>query len=600
MATILEVELRGKISDLKKNLVETRKELEKTGDVADNVGTNLEKETKKGVKGLGNLKTGTANVTPTILEFNRVIQDAPFGIQGVANNLTQLTQNFGFLQQSTGSTGAALKALLAGFTGPAGILFAVSAVTSLLVTYGDELLDTATATDKLAKATAKYIGEANNEIAVLKNLVDIAKDESQSKKVRLAAIEEINKNYEDYLGNLGLEDLATREVQASVDALTKSLIKNAQVRGLESALSEVYADAGEELSKLLLEQRAAGKAIKKELEDLSDIAAFSGVDFTAPLTEQIRQVEEVVNRNQGAGAKLLTGLGFSVANFNKAAEATRQFKSDLEKEIAPIQELLSEFTIEKLFAGFDGAGEEVVVTAPKINTEQLKNTFRDLDDIFGINEAIQRSLERGENVRQNIKRTYDRFGNVIEASLIRTNKLIKPQISDMEEQLRDFSASVEQIVRDNISNAFAGIGEAIGRTLVEGGNLGDALAKSLLGSIGAMLIQLGELAIATGVGILAVNTSLQTLNPYVAIAAGVALVALGAAFASGANKIGSSGGSQSSVSGQGVSSSSSGFSSVSSSSSGYSGDGTVVFEIQGTSLIGVLEKTRNQNNRLGG
>ena len=41
------------------------------------------------------------------------------------------------------------------------------------------------------------------------------------------------------------------------------------------------------------------------------------------------------------------------------------------------------------------------------------------------------------------------------------------------------------------------------------------------------LIQVGELAIATGIAILGIKKALETLNPYVAIAAGIALIALG-------------------------------------------------------------------------
>jgi len=120
----------------------------------------------------------------------------------------------------------------------------------------------------------------------------------------------------------------------------------------------------------------------------------------------------------------------------------------------------------------------------------------------------------------------------------------------------------------------------------------------LLAGMGSILTQLGQLAISTGVGILAVKKALTTLNPYVAIAAGVALVAIGSAFSSKANSIGSSGGGSGSVS-TGASVSSPTSSTSSSGSSGFT-SGTVVFEISGQSLIGVLSNTLDKNKRLGG
>jgi hypothetical protein len=104
-----------------------------------------------------------------------------------------------------------------------------------------------------------------------------------------------------------------------------------------------------------------------------------------------------------------------------------------------------------------------------------------------------------------------------------------------------------------------------------------------------------------GVGLLAIKTALKSLNPAVAIGAGVALIALGSFFSSKSSSIGGSVGGG----GRGASSSSgSGANNQSFTSSGFSGGGnnggTVVFEIAGQKLIGVLSNTLNANRRLGG
>jgi len=119
-----------------------------------------------------------------------------------------------------------------------------------------------------------------------------------------------------------------------------------------------------------------------------------------------------------------------------------------------------------------------------------------------------------------------------------------------------------------------------------------------------------------GIGLEAIKASFKSLNPAVAIGAGIALIALGSYFTSKASSMGNSigaggsGGSSGSSRGSNVgsnigtnagdTSNVSRGSSFGSSSSFGSGSGTVVFEIQGTKLVGVLNNTLNRNKSLSG
>jgi len=87
---------------------------------------------------------------PAMTSFSQVIQDAPFGIRGVANNITQLTMQMGTLQTNAGGMTGALKSMAGALAGPAGILLIVSIVTSVMVTYGKEILKLIPGTQSLA------------------------------------------------------------------------------------------------------------------------------------------------------------------------------------------------------------------------------------------------------------------------------------------------------------------------------------------------------------------------------------------------------------------------------------------------------------------
>ena len=166
--------------------------------------------------------------------------------------------------------------------------------------------------------------------------------------------------------------------------------------------------------------------------------------------------------------------------------------------------------------------------------------------------------------------------------------------------LQEFNAGATAIINGAIADTFAGFGEAIGNALASGGNVIESIGASLLSSLGGLLVQMGKMAIQIGVGLLAIKAALKTLNPGVAIAAGVALVALGSFFSAKSRSISNSiggGGGASSNTGAGANNTS--FTSGSFSARG-DGGGTVVFEIAGQKLIGVLSNTLNANRRLGG
>ena len=96
------------------------------------------------------------------------------------------------------------------------------------------------------------------------------------------------------------------------------------------------------------------------------------------------------------------------------------------------------------------------------------------------------------------------------------------------------TSEMDKVLNDGIGNLISGFAQAAG----SGANIGAAL----LSGIGNTLMQLGGLLITTGLGIEAFKASLANLQGPVAIAAGIAMVAAGAAFSTAAKKAGGGGG----------------------------------------------------------
>ena len=524
-----------------------------------------------------NFNKATANGSNTLTQFSRIAQDAPFGIIGIGNNLTATAESFANLSKSAGGATNALKAVGSSLLGGGGVLLAISLVTTGLTYMSQSGLTVGDVFDKL---TGKFdkVGQAMNDVAAeaaknsseeitgYKALVSVAQNVNTSMEKRLLAVTKLQKEYPAYFGNLSKEKILNGDVSSATKDLTQAIIAKAKAQAFANKIAEI---AEQSLKNDLKAAEARKKLIDLEKElarakNNTAAAQFGGASaqgagvsgVIGAINTQKNLINDLINANK-ENARI---MGIYTNEVNKATDASI---------------LLDKETPKKAKKAKQGNTNEPII---KFRSELQPITADQLKPFDNaINEALTYSLIEQAPV-------------IIDSALL-----------SYLEMLQDFNDQASEIINNGIANTFAGLGEAIGGALASGTNVLEAAGASLLSSLGSVLVQLGQLAIETGVGILAVKTALKTLNPYVAIAAGVALVALGSAFKGKAAKIGDSGGSSG---GGGGGSTGRDYTSPASSVStgGGSGftNGSVVFEISGTSLIGVLSNTLDKNSRLGG
>lgn len=114
--------------------------------------------------------------------------------------------------------------------------------------------------------------------------------------------------------------------------------------------------------------------------------------------------------------------------------------------------------------------------------------------------------------------------------------LLHPKLD--EKEVIDISRDLATLVEQGTLSVSEAIGGLIG-DLVTGGDAWANFANSALSAFGDMAIAVGKMAIGTGVATLGIKKALESMNGYVAIAAGAALVALGTAVKSGLSNIAS-------------------------------------------------------------
>jgi len=588
----LEVQIGADITDFQKKIKEVEfdvKELSKAKLEKIKLGLDTREITaqiKDAKASLNSLKTAVkdtgaqvggqftkqvGNGNNALMQFSRIAQDAPYGIIGIGNNITATAESFGYLKQQTGSTSGALKAMASSLMGTGGILLGVSLLTTGFTLLSQSGLSIGDVFDKItgkAESFAKTLSKVNDEaykdkgvqeaitsVNELTNEIDLAKKGFLDK-------DQVVNHYNETIGK-------TTGLVKNINEAEKELTKNADAY-IKMTLYKAAAN--------LALQDAAKQQLDAERSRVKKLSEFTNAFLDADLTQtrskeqydqkqknlqnqlKLRQAEEIklnedaskknlsiAKKFQDDAAKIAKGFGFNFFGDTKQDKTKKAPETFNTPQVTGLQSQL-------LPAG---------LTLPPVNSE-----------IFG----------------QSIKNLAP---------------MMSEAMAEFEMMWANFGLNLSEIIETSTEDALIGFGESIGNALAMGTNVFKEAGASLISSIGNMISSVGKELVKMGVLAQAYAAVVKWMksafaNPYALAAAGVALIAIGAAVSSSAKKVGNggSGGGMSSATGQGANNTST----TSGSGTGWSGgaNGTVVFEIAGTSLIGVLNNTTERNLRIGG
>lgn len=181
-------------------------------------------------------KSGLAGAAVT--EIGRTISDSNYGIQGMANNLSQLGSLMTTLISTSGGLVGGIKALFGAMMGPLGILIAFQTILAVMERASK-------ANQKLNKgfydAEKAYASAAGN-LRVLRDVVD---DNNLSLEEKQRAIKKANEEYEDL--NLVLDENGklTEASTKAIDAKIEAMAREAKARAILKTIEEEYAKQAE-------------------------------------------------------------------------------------------------------------------------------------------------------------------------------------------------------------------------------------------------------------------------------------------------------------------------------------------------------------------
>ena len=243
-----------------------------------------------------NIATASGGATSSVLELGRVIQDAPYGLRGMANNITQLASQMAFATKSAGGFGAALKEMGKAMMGPLGVVFVISLVVSAMEMLQGSIGKTQRDLDKLAESSV------TNAVSELTTLKSILQDTSISLEKKQEAIRLANEEYKDL--NLSI-DGTSESVLNALTALDLLIQKYSDV-AYANAITELQTEAMKELAKSATDTEGSfGDLFGSFNAFVSGIEAFrlggNGFDVAkqlnvAGLKEELDNIERLFNQ----------------------------------------------------------------------------------------------------------------------------------------------------------------------------------------------------------------------------------------------------------------------------------------------------------------
>lgn len=533
-------------------------------------GESTDEVTEKLKKYSNETKTNAVNVTSSL---SRVFLSLPVGVKSVAHSLVRLTSTLGYASRTAGSFGGAVKAVGATLMGPAGIAAGLSItiglisglsragenITDVLAFLGSESAKAAKLQNELNKAMRDGVADAQVQMIEVKALAEIMQDSNISLKDRERAYNRLNEIHPTFLDGLTKEEALTANLTDRVEGLTKALLRQAQIKGLEEVIVGKYKEIAKKLQdepgfleimwgalKSPLTPQATGlKILESRLKDVSklekeaeslakSLTSLIQEDFLDPfgsgnkgldkeIKENIKRLKSIIANELNRQEPFPTiPMGIDISegvDRDRVKAMADTLHEDLRNEFLKLKELKAiEFKSNIDIDNIDEAENKIqdLYAIIKQLQDSLKDgvipieTLKEADKHFGIAKdtfaeyaaMLERSIKVREQAENQTKRwalTWQELGKSISDSM---GSIIR-SLARGSNSMDDFGRKLADIVSDIISKALAA---SMAQAIMGGTSSGAATGAGAIGAIPAMIATLtavvaaafGKLKFASG------------------------------------------------------------------------------------------------------
>lgn len=373
-------------------------------------------------------------------------------------------------------------------------------------TFGGSVKQTTNLLGDLIEADAELITKSPEVIAVIIAL-------GQSFKVLTGVVRDANIRGREFLGEFILGTLnVLRTARVALSDFLKLFFETIDrlgggFSGLLKALKAIGVAILEDLTSPFREWATSAKGFIGEV-----ITFIETLPFGKVLTDGIRAGVDVAGQAFDGLKEKVGGVFGSVADGAKSA----------------INGIVGEETVDRVSGFITSTGEQIRELATSLFVDgEEESIFGKLFEPF--------SEENIEKIINNIKR--------LTAGVTEQTKTLSGKVTIA---AADINQALEGALEKGAGSAF----QAFGRSLVEGGSFLDSFLQLALSSLGDLAISIGTTVIGAAITISALKESIVG-SPFIAIAAGAALIALGGALKAFSSSLGGGGGSAPSSGGGG-------------------------------------------------
>ena len=380
--------------------------------------------------------------------------------------------------------------------------------------------------------------------------------------------------------------LAGKSLSEAKDAMTE----------IEYAFRLTMAQSGPKLHELYLkmmntalsasEREAAAKDYRKEVEDIyaprvkgiKDVVdktaqqylAIGGISPDKYSTDKVLELIKMMGSDpakvereysdffagyQSIGDDISGNLVNTMEAYYNATNEMNDILKRADRTAQSMEKTGLDDIIKKLGAAKDGmadfraqVAEEAEVMAADEEFQKMSDPLEEFERTHG--EVLSNMTEKQRTFAELAQESYEKaaraaydYAQEEQESMDMAQDAADTAMANLEDRMQK-AEELNNMLSDSIASSISDSTQAFSDMLF---GLDDADASAVLGALlqpfANMAKQLGEMLIVEGMGIAAFKESMKSLNPAVAIAAGAALVALGAALSSGIQALGRSGGS---------------------------------------------------------
>jgi hypothetical protein len=513
-----------------------------------------------------------------------VVQDLPYGFRGIQNNLPALMGGFAAMTGPLYLVGSAIIAL---FTAWDAGLFKTKESTNALTKANKEYAD----------SIKSIMGGANEEISKMQALTNIASNNAVSMNTRLQAVKSLQQEYPAYFGNLSQEAILNGNVKTAVDNVKIAIIERAKATAIAGKINQLSAEKfskEEELYQLALQKTSKIQKALNYVNKMKDLGYTESSKHLKGLIDVqvagIREEENTIKKSVTNIDKELTRLGLMyeestqkslMLDFKepktKAPKKEEEQQEEKEKFFNLLQYTKDFYDVKSKYALDDLEKQKIILKEEQVAYDSMfaLKIISDIEyakrsaDIYKELASIKKKQDeevyktqlyftdqRIKNIqsklaaelrinRTNIAAQQDAIKKAMaETAALATGALnptalqnLLSYFDELESKLEGLGSAWDQ-VSINISNAISGLladsfallGEHIGNLMTGDATQGIDAFQKLLASA---LINIGKMLVSYGT---MMQIAFASPDPLVAIAAGVAAIALGTAIRNVASK----------------------------------------------------------------